>query len=134
MSTPTTTTTPNLRESRKEMAAAKKAAAAAKPAAKPATAKPATAKPAATAAATKAAAKPAAKQATPKLKWTLLGERDEKGRVACTAAGGGREYAISGGGDSWRAVHKRGKAETVLAEGSFGKCYNAVVAHNKAAK
>jgi hypothetical protein len=112
----TPTATPNLRASRKQLAAAKRPT------------------PVKKAAPTKspAAQKPAEKQATPKLKWTLLAERDEKGRAECTAAGGGREYAIDGSGDAWRAVYKQGRKETVLAEGTFGKCYNAVVAHNKA--
>ena len=46
---------------------------------------------------------------------------------------GGGELAIVPAGDGWKAVFRQGKAETLLAEGSFGKCYNACVAHSKSA-
>ena len=82
------------------------------------------AKAAAKAPATKAPATPAA----PKLRWTIEGERDSKGRAPCTAGA----YAIGGTGDSWTAVVKRGTKTVVLAEGSFGKCYNACTADNRA--
>ena len=64
-----------------------------------------------------------------KLRWAIEGERDSKGRAPATAG----DYAITGGGDVWTATVKRGGKTTVLVDGgSFGKCYNAVVSHNKA--
>jgi hypothetical protein len=99
----TTTTTPNLRESRKQTAAAKKAAA--KPAAPAKKVAPAAAK----------------------LRWSIEGERDSKGRAPATAG----NYAISGSGDSWKATVTVNRKATTLAEGSFGKCYGACVADNR---
>jgi hypothetical protein len=107
MTAPTTTNTPNLRETKREMAAAKRAPAKKAPA---------------KAAAPKAADKPA----VTKLRWELLGERTPKG-VESSATNGDREYEIRGSGDAWTAM--------VLVEGgSYGKGYNAVTAHNKAAQ
>jgi hypothetical protein len=124
MSTLTTTPVANLRQSRKETAAAKRAQQApAKPAATPAKA-PATKAPAKAAAKAPAKATPAAA----KLRWAIEGERDSKGRAPATAG----NYAITGSADVWRATVKAGNKTVVLVDGgSFGKCYNACVADNK---
>jgi hypothetical protein len=81
-------------------------------------------------------AKPAAKADTPtKLRWTVLeGERGQKGGTEQTAPYKHGELAILRAGDAWKAVYREGKAETVLAEGSFGKAYAACVGHAKGGK
>lgn len=81
-----------------------------------------------------AAPKAADKPAVTKLRWQLLGERTPKG-VESSATNGDREYEIRGSGDAWTATVKVGRKTTVLVEGgSYGKGYNAVTAHNKAAQ
>jgi hypothetical protein len=93
----------NLRETKKELAAAKQR----HPAGKQAPAK-------------KAA--PAAARVS--LKWTFPNGKDEfkdgKTQIAPFADG---ELAILKAGDGWKAVYRvKGRKELLLAEGGFGKC------------
>ncbi len=118
----------NLHEARKAQSAAKA------PAKQPEKAAKAPAKKAAGPAPEKPAEE--AKAARPKLRWTLDGERDEKGRVAQHGTGAdGATYAITGDGDEWQAsvTGPNGKA-TVLGEKiRHGKAYGLCVkAHAEA--
>jgi hypothetical protein len=96
--------------------------------------------PAKNAPAKKAPAKAPAKKTAPvpagsKLRWTLDGERDEKGRVPQSAgASDGATYAVTGSGKEWQAtVTRDGKVE-VLAEGvSHTTAYLRCTAANKEA-
>src|SRR4051812_19611967 len=73
-------------------------------------------------------------KAVQKLRWKLLAERTAKG-VESSAEVGDRVYEVRGADDAWTATVKVGKGKSkVLAEGSYGKCYCAVTAHNKAAQ
>jgi hypothetical protein len=122
MTTTTIAAVTNLRETRRQMAEASKR--------HPATAKPAKRTPAKRAA--KAApTKPAVQ--SPKLRWRLDGEKDEKGRAAAHADAGEMQYAITGTGDSWRAaVLRNGKVEQLAAGVSHGRAYAACMRHRKA--
>jgi hypothetical protein len=111
----------NLRETRKEMAAARKR----HPAGKQAPAK----------APAEAPAKKAAPKATKPagLHWTFPNGKDEfkdgKTQIAPFADG---ELAILRSGEQWHAVYRvNGKVAETLAEGSFGKCYNAAVRRSR---
>lgn len=106
----------NLRETRKQMAAAKKPAPAKKAAPKPPAAKPTTAA---------------------KITWKLDGEKDAKGQAEGTGTCGDRTYRITGSGDAWKATVKVGSGKpTTLAENlktgkaAWAKC----VEHNRTAK
>jgi hypothetical protein len=117
----------NLRETRKEMAAARKR----HPAGKQAPAKAPAEAPA------KAPAKKAAPTATKPagLRWTFPNGKDEfkDGKTQIAPFGKG-ELAILRSGEAWKAVYRvNGKVTETLAEGSFGKCYNAAVKHAKGA-
>jgi len=112
----TTATAPvkNLRETKREMAGAKRA-----PAKAPAKRAPAKKQAPATA-------------ATParKLRWTVV-EEFAKGKHQ-TATLDGHTYTIEQAGEGWTASVTVGKKRTVLVEsGTFGKCYGACVAHNR---
>jgi hypothetical protein len=120
---------PNLRETRKAMAAAKRRHPAGKaPAKAPAKAAP---KPAA-----KAAAKQGDKPARATLRWQFPEPKDKykDGKVQVAAYGDG-ELAILRSGEKWTAVYRvNGKVVETLAEpGSFGKAYNACTKRNKGA-
>lgn len=116
MTAPTTTEiapVANLRESRKQTAAAKKPAP------------------------TKAAPKKQAgdKTAVAKLTWKNLGEKNEKGECEGVGTADGREYRIMRDGDAFKATVKVGGKTTVLAEGVSGKtAWQKCVDHNKSAK
>src|ERR1700737_1564491 len=77
-----------------------------------------------------------AKAAKPKLRWTLDGERDEKGRVAQTGTpGDGTAYKITGSGDEWVATVASGKGrkpELLAAKVSHTSAYLACTKHNAA--
>jgi hypothetical protein len=107
--TNTTAAPANLRNARKEQAAAKKAAP----------------KPAAKAPAKKVAATGA------KLRWTTVAEY-ANGKHQ-TAELDGRAYAVVQAGEGYKATCKSKGKTVVLAEGSFGKCYNAVAKRNREA-
>jgi hypothetical protein len=114
----TATTTPNLRETQKEMAAAKRR----HPAGKATPAK-------------KAAPKAAPTPASKKLRWTFDegNDRTMVGKVAQYAARGGNAYALTPGEGGWTATVEHNGKTTVLSEnGSLGKAYAAVMTHNKA--
>ncbi len=116
----------NLHEARKAQSAAKA------PAKQPEKAAKAPAKKAAGPAPEKPAEE--AKAARPKLRWTLDGERDEKGRVAQHGTGAdGTVYQITGAGDQWKATvtPPDGKPE-VLGDGvGHTKAYTLCTAHAK---
>ena len=120
MTAPTTTEiapVANLRESRKQTAAAKK--------------------PAPTKAPAKAAPKKQAgdKTAVAKITWKNLGEKNEKGECEGVGTADGREYRIMRDGDAFKATVKVGGKTTVLAEGVSGKtAWQKCVDHNKSAK
>ena len=101
----TNTTAPaNLRNAKKEQAAAKKAPA-------------------------KKAAPKATTPAGRKLRWTVV-EAFAKGKHQ-TASVDGHAYAIEQAGDGWVAKHTfRGKT-VELSTGTFGKAYTACVQHNR---
>ena len=102
--------TPNLRDTKKEMAAARRRHPAGK------------ALPPAKAPAKKAAPKPAAKEASAKLRWKLLKER-QPGLTAVPQVGScqGHSYRIEGDAKAWTVTHvtPNGK-ETVLTEKPVG--------------
>jgi hypothetical protein len=113
--------TTGLRAARKEIAAQRKPA---KAPAKKAPAKKA-------APAKKVAAKKTATPAGPKLRWTIVA--DHANGKEQTAQFGGGELAIVKAGDGWKAVYRvDGKVRETLAEGGFGRCYDAAVKHSKA--
>lgn len=120
---------PNLRETRKAMAAAKRRHPAGKAPAK-APAKAVTVTPKAAPKAVTVTDKPA--RAT--LRWQFPNGKDEfkDGKTQYADFDGG-QLGIERSGDAWRAVYKVGKKETLLAEGTFGKCYNACTRHAKGA-
>jgi hypothetical protein len=133
MATTTTTAPANLRETKREMAAAKRAA---KAPAKKAPAKATKAQTIGRAMAAKAAAKAPARKApastSTKLRWQVEGEPGTA--TPATATRGDRKYAIGRDGDAWKATVKVGTKTTVLvAGGTFARCYAACTAHNKAA-
>ena len=114
----------NLRDARKQMAAAKKAHPAGKRAPAKAPAKAAPAKPAA-----KAPAKPSTK-----ITWKTAGEKDKNGDAPATGTLGDKTYEIARSGDGkFTATVKVGKGKpTVLAENVSGKTYwAACVKHSK---
>lgn len=126
MTNPTTaapaTSVANLRETRKEMAAARKR----HPAGKQAPVK----------APAKAPAKKAAPTATKPagLRRTFPNGKDEfkDGKTQIAPFGKG-ELAIERSGEQWRAVYRvNGTVAESLAEGSFGKCYTAAVKRSRA--
>ncbi len=85
-------------------------------------------------AAAKPAQKPAAdKPASTKLRWVFPEGFAERPKTGQTAVAGDREYAMLPDGEAWKATVKQDGKTTTLAEGKFGKCYNAITAHNKAA-
>ncbi len=99
----------NLRETRRELAAAKRR--------HPAGSKP-------------APKKAAAKAAGQKLKWQY--DRETKMQTGQTAVVGDRTYAIKPAAEGkWQGTVTVGKTETVLVTGSFGAAYNACVKHNR---
>jgi hypothetical protein len=89
----------NLREGKRELAAAKKPA----PAKAPATKAPA-----------KAAPKKQADKPVTKIRWTLKGEKDANGDAEGTGVLGDATYEISRAGDGWKATVKKGGKTTVL--------------------
>jgi hypothetical protein len=97
----TPATVVNLRESKREQAAAKKPA----PAKAPAKKAPA-----------KAAPKKQPDKPISKIRWTLAGEKDEHGDTEGTGVLGDATYQISRAGDGWKATVKKGGKTTVLAE------------------
>ena len=116
MTTPTMTNPVGLRAAKREQAQARRTA-------KKAPAKKAPAK--------KAPAKKTATPAGPKLRWTIVAEH-ANGKEQ-TAQFGGGELAIVKAGDGWKAVYRvDGKVLETLAEGGFGRCYDAAVKHSKA--
>ena len=124
--TETTTQVPTgLRAARKEQAEARKQHPAGKALPKPGPAKaPANKAP---------AAKQADKPASTKLRWVFPEGFENKDKTGQTAVAGDREYALLPDGEAWKATVKQDDKTTTLAEGKFGKCYNAITAHNKAA-
>ncbi len=78
-----------------------------------------------------------AKSPSTKIKWTIDGERDEKGRVNQhgTSPINGLTYVVNGEGTSWSAVVTGGKGgPEVLVEGvSHTTAYLKCTAHAKAA-
>ena len=108
----------NLRQTRKEMTAAKASAKAAHPAGKQTPAK---------APAKKAAAKKqAAKGGTPKLRWQFPSGFAERATTGQTASFGGGELAMNPGAKGWTASFTKGGKTTVLAEGvGAAKAYDA---------
>ncbi|MGO9032232.1 hypothetical protein [Mycobacterium sp.] len=119
----TTNTSPatvvNLREAKREQAAAKKAASP-KPAPAKAPAEPAPKKQAGD------------KTAVAKITWKNLGEKNEKGECEGVGTADGREYRIMRDGDAFKATVKLGGKTTAQAEGVSGKtAWQKCVAHNK---
>ena len=122
--TPTPEAPANLAAARKEQAAAKKRhpAGSKTPAKAPAKKAPA-----------KAPAKKVVAERPASLRWTFPNGRDEfkDGKTQIAPFGQG-ELAILKAGDGWKAVYReKGKKEQLLAEGAFGKCYNACTKHAK---
>jgi hypothetical protein len=106
----------NLREAKKELAAAKKPAPAKAPA-EPAPKKQA-----------------GDKTAVAKITWKNLGEKNEKGECEGVGTADGREYRIMRNGDAFKATVKVGGKTTVLAEGVSGNAaWQKCVAHNRSA-
>jgi hypothetical protein len=137
MATSTQTATPNLRETRKEQAQARRAKAPAKKAAlKPAsTAGGATSSEAPGQARTPAKKPAAATTPSPKLRWTFPNGKDEygDGKTQVAAFGDG-ELVIERSGEKWQALYRvDGKTVEALAEGSFGKAYSAAVKRSREA-
>lgn len=130
MTTTETTAAPTgLRAAKREQAAARKAA-------KPATRRGASAAPKAPGKAAEAAKKTAGKPAVsagtaPKLRWQY--DRETKMTTGQVAQFGEGELALLPADGKWRAVYRVGESETLLAEGSFGKAYNAAVKRSKEA-
>jgi len=114
----------NLRQTRKEMTAAKASAKAAHPAGKQTPAK---------APAKKAAAKKApAKTGAPKLRWQFPSGFAERAKTGQTASFDGGELAMKPGEKGWTAIFTKGGTETVLAEGvGAAKAYTACVGYVK---
>jgi hypothetical protein len=107
----------NLRESKKELAAAKKPAPAKAPA-------------------RKAPAKKAAAKSSTKIRWTADGEKDAKGDCPATGTVGDRTYKITKAADgTWKATVKVGSKTTVVAENAkTGRaCWAACVKDAKSA-
>ena len=124
----TTSATPvaNLRNTKREMAAAVKKAAP----------KPAPKAPAKAPAKKVPAKKAAPKAASTKLRWQVEAgvERTPAG-YECHATSGDRTYAITRSGDKWQATRKRAGKTAVLGDAvSFGRAYALIMADNKAAK
>jgi hypothetical protein len=110
-------TTPNLRESRKEMAAARKA-------------------PAKKAPAKEAAPKPAAKKTdgATKLKWSFPEGFEKRGETGQSAAFGGGELAMRPVDGGWRATFtKDGNVTVLLEKGARGAAYRTCTQYAKGA-